>query len=273
MNDFLSVQVKNNSNWVRCYNRLFEKELLLQFFKQYDGRFNQLVNIIDIGCGNGRSALLLRELFGNKGVIHGIDKCKENIFRAKQLICDPKTSFETADAYNYFSSYSDINKFDIAFFSWSLFDMCNEEDFLQKEARLCTLINMVKKCLTPDGLIVVLQPTKGGVFEQLLSKFMPGSDADYEMVHNFLMKSGFDGAESAFPKPNDSWTIWSEFLYSSIDEVFWGVSSILYLEQKRVLSRDEFDRVFYGFLKEHDIELTELKLTDCVNLYYIALGE
>lgn len=268
MNDVLSVQVKNNSIWVQKYDRHLEKEFIKELFSKNYNWLSKQVNIIDVGCGNGRSAILLHEILGDNAIIHGIDKCKANVCCAQQLIINSTITFEFVDAFNFFEHPCNQKKFDIAFFSWSLFDMCDELDFTKKELCLQKLIEMVQRSLTPHGMIIVLQPTKGGIFEKLLSKFMPGSDADYEMVHNFLIKSGFDGARSAFPTQNDKWTIWSKFSYNSSDEIFLGVSSILYLEQKQTISREFFDKVFFDFLKEHDIGIENLELTDCVNLYY-----
>ena len=72
-----------------------------------------------------------------------------------------------------------------------------------------------------------------------------------------------------FRSVNDQWAIWSEFKYSTIEDVYRGIASILYLEQRELLTQKQFYVVWEEFCKEHGQYLgANLKLTDCVNLYY-----
>lgn len=273
MNDFLTVQVKNNSNWVLKYDRRDEIKKLKDLFHKENFLNRDNISVVDIGCGNGRSTTLLLEIFGDKAQIIGIDKCAENIHCCKEHITNHKVSFQAIDAYDFFKKEEHKKMFDIAFFSWSLFDMSNESDFCKKKEALSNLIVSVKNSLVKNGIIVVLQPTKGGIFEQLLSDFLPGSDADYKLVHDFLIESGFKGGTSPFPSKKDPWAIWSDFTYKSEEDIFQGVASIVFLEQGIKISKDYFRKIFDDFLKRHYTDIDALKLTDCVNLYYLALED
>ena len=99
---------------------------------------------------------------------------------------------------------------------------------------------------------------------------MPGSDDDYRLVHDFLKKSEFKGADSPFPKYNDEWSIWSTFNYSNIDALFSGISSIVFLEQNEVLTRDVFNKELLEFFEFLKITNEPFIMSDCVNLYYLS---
>lgn len=273
MNKYMLIQAKNNSYWVLNYDRSLEITKLKSLFLEKNILERDNISIVDIGCGNGRSALLLLDIFGSNAKITGIDKCFENIQCARDNVKNNNITFHTIDAFDFFSKKEFIKKFDIAFFSWSLFDMSDEPDFHKKKNDLHDLIESVKKSLSSNGIIVVLQPTKGGIFEQLLSDFMPGSDADYKLVHDFLIESGFSGGTSPFPSQNDPWAIWSTFNYKNKEDLFLGVASIVFLEQEIKISREYFDKILNNFLKKHNCDIENLKLTDCVNLYYLNMED
>lgn len=272
MNEYMITQVRHNSNWVLKYDRKVEVEKLKVLLNEKKFLCREKISVVDVGCGNGRSAMLLLDIFGNKVQITAIDKCAENIQCAQEYIDNCNVSFQAIDAYDFFENKMYKEKVDIAFFSWSLFDMSNEVDLYKKKEELRRLIKAVEKSLTTNGIIIVLQPTKGGVFEQLLSDFMPGSDADYKLVHDFLIESGFRGATSPFPNKEDNWAIWSCFDYKSEEDIFLGVASIVFLEQDIKISKEYFHSVFSEFLEKHCCDISKLQLTDCVNLYYLTPG-
>lgn len=269
MNEYLFMQVKNNSNWVLKYDRSSERIKLKELFSCNNFLDGKEISIVDIGCGNGRSTTLLLEIFGNNAKILGIDKYLENIYLAKEKIKTQNAKFLNIDAYDFFGKKESEAKFNVAFFSWSLFDMSNESDFQEKKKNLNKLIQLVKRSLSTNGMIVVLQPTKGGIFEQLLSEFLPGSDADYKLVHNFLIEAGFSGGTSPFPDMNDPWAIWSKFNYNTKEDIYCGVASIVFLEQGNILSQESFEKILDEFLCKHGFCIDDLELTDCVNLYYL----
>jgi len=269
MNGYIYTQVKNNAKWVLNYERYIEREKLKELFFRNKFLDSREISIVDVGCGNGRSTTLLLEIFENNVEILGIDKYLENIYFAKETIKNQKVNFLNIDAYDFFYKQDSKEKFDVAFFSWSLFDMSNESDFQEKKKKLNKLIQLVKRSLAPNGMIVVLQPTKGGIFEQLLSEFLPGSDADYKLVHNFLIEAGFSGGTSPFPDMNDPWAIWSKFNYNTKEDIYCGVASIVFLEQGNILSQESFEKILDEFLCKHGFCIDDLELTDCVNLYYL----
>jgi hypothetical protein len=122
-----------------------------------------------------------------------------------------------------------------------------------------------------DGVIIVLQPTKGGTFEQLLSRFMPDSDEYYLLTHNKLINNGFCGPDTVFPSKYDSQAIWSDFS-CSYDELYRGIKSVIYLETGKEISRNEYDTVVSEFLTEHKIsDQGQIVLSDCVNMYYLNI--
>lgn len=264
----IDFAINNNAIWVRRYEDTNEVNTLTEVLTKLHVRDSAL-SVVDVGCGNGRSIELLKKILNNKSKIIGIDIQQENIKYCNYKLQDNRLKLEWINAIDFFSLKENESRFDLILFSWSLFDMFNESDTSVKYHKLSSLLDIAKKCLRKEGFIIVLQPTKGGLFEQLLSKFLPGSDDDYKLVHNFLLDKNFRGAKNAFPKVNDQWAIWSEFKYSTIEDVYRGIASILYLEQRELLTQKQFYVVWEEFCKEHGQYLgANLKLTDCVNLYY-----
>jgi len=266
----INFAIQNNAIWVRRYNIANELKALAELVTKLHLHDKDLT-VVDVGCGNGRSIELLMKVLDKKSDIIGIDTQKENIEYCNSSYTGNELELKWINAFDFFSLKENESRFDMVLFSWSLFDMVDESEPSIKYGKLSSLINLAKKCLKKEGSIIVLQPTKGGLFEQLLSKFMPDSDVDYKLVHNFLLDNNFRGAKNAFPKVNDSWAIWSEFKYSTIEDIYRGVASILYLEQRELLTQKQFYVIWEEFCKEHGHFPGEnLKLTDCVNLYYWA---
>jgi SAM-dependent methyltransferase len=266
----INVAINNNAIWVRRYEVANEVKTLTEVLTKLHVD-DKALSVVDVGCGNGRSLELLKKVLDDKSKIIGIDKQKENITYCNYKLQDNRLKLEWINAVDFFSLKENESRFDLILFSWSLFDMFNESDTSVKYHKLSSLLDTAKNCLKKEGIIIVLQPTKGGLFEQLLSKFLPGSDDDYKLVHDFLLKNNFCGAKNAFPKVNDQWAIWSEFKYSTIEDIYRGVASILYLEQRELLTQNQFYVIWEEFCKEHCHYPDEnLKLTDCVNLYYRA---
>lgn len=273
MRDCLVEQVKNNALWVQRYDKTMELNLLNKLLREKKLLDNNSISIVDVGCGSGRSVALLRRIFGSEVKIYAIDKNSENIEYAKKHTNDLNTYYQTINAFDFFAQKTNANIYDIVFFSWSFFAMSNEPDFSQKKEQLETLVAIAQNCLKPDGILIVLQPTKGGLFEKLLSKFMPESEADYKLVHDFLVEVGFSGAKSAFPTIYDPWAIWSEFKYDTEDDIYCGVASVIYLEKNAIITREYFNKIWENFKKEFCVNEKMLRLTDCVNLYYRSKGE
>jgi SAM-dependent methyltransferase len=260
--------VRKNAKWITHYNGEPEQVRLRQICKH----FGDVITCVDIGCGNGRSAKVLRQLYPDASII-SFDKLPENIDYASKSVRDANTEFITADAFGFFRDATDT-KYDLALFSWSLFDMSNEPDFGEREKQLALLLSMVKSCLSEHGAILVLQPSKGGSFEKLLSKFNPGSDDDYTLVHRFLLKQGFVGPKDIFPSKNDPLAIWSCFSYGSEDDVYYGIASIEKLEINEDLSREKFKSIFDEYLSENSLDADyPMNFSDCVNIYYYIKGK
>lgn len=270
MSNLMFDYVLKNKFWVELYDNTEEIFQLKKLFKTLKINNESKLKIADIGCGSGRSVKTLLTVFPDNSEIIAIDKNMQSIICANNSIKKDNVVFNHLNAFSFFSDPKNKNAFDIIYFSWSFFDMPNETDILKKENQLYELLILTKSCLKKNGCIVVLQPTKGGTFEKLLSKFMPNSDADYELVHNFLINNHFIGAKSSFPGLKDEWTIWSNFEYTNINDVYLGVASVLYLEQSRVLTMEHFRYVFNEFLKELDLRKDKMILSDCVNLYYLC---
>lgn len=104
--------------------------------------------VLDIGCGTGRLSFLLSPYVDS---LLGIDVDKQSIDFCNQKKAQDssyeKCVFACADILNYFSE----DKFDIVFFSWSLYQTNDME----------TAIINAKKALTPFGKLVILQPISG----------------------------------------------------------------------------------------------------------------
>jgi len=267
----MNKYVKNNAEWVRLYDNTVEIEKVEELVKKLNISKLQNLNIIDVGCGNGRSTKWLHEMFPNSRIT-AIDISQENIMYAKKKNELRNVHYIQADAFDFFSAPLVKEQYDLVFFCWSLFDMVSNYEQSEKTGKLTELITSVKKKLNVNGHIVVLQPTKGGDFEKLLSKFMPGSDDDYLLTHNFLKNSHFQGAETPFPEKNTTDAIWSKF-FCNRDQLYQGVTAIIMLETGENLDRVEFDNKFDKFLLEHELWKDGCySLSDCVNLYYVSKG-
>ena len=262
--------ITNNAKWVRLYDVEAETKTVKRILEKMN-KIDSIKSILDVGCGSGRSIDLINHIFDTSTAIVGIDKQEANVRYCKSLNFD-NTQVYWVDAFDYLAENENSNRFDLILFSWSFFDMVNEPQEDKKVKLLRTLIYQAKECLTHNGLIIVLQPTKGGLFEQFLSLFMPGSGDDYLLIHRTLIELGFKGAKTAFPKQSDVFAIWSRFIFDNIDDLYCGVESILYLEQRRTLNYETFLLTWNNFIDKHrEIVPTndQLSLTDCVNLYYM----
>jgi SAM-dependent methyltransferase len=263
--------ITENANWLKTYDgsRELEAISMLPVVQRLQGKNG--VNIVDIGCGNGRSLKLLNTLFPYAHIT-AIDKIEENIQYAKKYIAINDIEYTVCDAIEYFSSNYD-KIFDLAFFSWSFFDMISEPNQSDKEKMLKSFLDDVVNHLDKDGAIIVLQPTKGGTFEKLLSLFIPSSDDVYAFTHSFLKSYGFIGPESIIPLWNEPLGIWSEFKYHNDDELFHGIASVLSLEVDEVLPWEKYHEKVLTFRKENKLSRNELlTLSDCVNIYYLHKG-
>lgn len=260
--------VKLNSDWLSHYDNTSEVNKIMLLTSKL-GFFNkEAMQIADVGCGNGRFTKCISKLF-YKSSIYAIDNKKENLDLAKKNINDFNVEYICADAFDFFKNNMQLN-LDIIFFSWSLFDMVSIFNQTEKEKKLKELISSAKKSLKRKGYIIVLQPTKGGVFEKLLSKFMPGSDEDYFITHKFLINNGFYGPNTPFPEKDNYQAIWSNFICDS-SELFDGIKSIVMLETGRLITKEEFDIKFNSFMCEYSVEKNNLLyLSDCVSIYYLA---
>lgn len=260
-----------NANWLKTYDSSRELENLSMLPVVQRLQCKKEIKIADIGCGNGRSLQLLRTLFPHAHIT-AIDRIEENIQYAMRYIHFKDIDYIVCNAVEYFSVNHD-KLFDLAFFSWSFFDMINESNQSEKEKMLKGFLDDIVSHLDNDGAIVVLQPTKGGSFEKLLSLFMPSSDEIYAFTHNFLKSYGFTGPATFIPLHNDPLGIWSEFKYQNDDELFNGIASVLSLEMDEVLTREKYHEIIDMFRRENKILENELvTLSDCVNIYYLYKG-
>lgn len=230
-----------------------------------DNMSKERVIVADVGCGTGRSISLIRTIWP-ESYIYALDIESDKINYAKiQGIVDD-IEFICDDARDYFAAEFNNEPLDIVLFSWSLFEMIDIEDDFNKE--FLSLIKNIRKHMNEGGIIIVLQPTKGGTFEQLLSRFMPDSDEYYLLTHDKLINNGFYGPKTVFPPINDPQAIWSDFS-CSYEELFRGIRSVIYLETGKEICRNEYDTVVREFLKEQKISNEEkIILSDCVNMYY-----
>jgi SAM-dependent methyltransferase len=257
--------VVNNAEWLSVYNSEVEISRIVQLIKIQSISF-LLQRAIDIGCGNGRSVKLLRKLFPSAQII-AIDKCSENINFACNCIQDNNVNYQCKNVLDFFPSEY---MFDFALFSWSLFDMSNTGDSNKKCKELREILDRVLASIRQGGMVLVLQPTKGGNFERLLSKFIPGSDADYFVTHKFLREYGFTGPNEAVPSKDDQLAIWSSFDYKDEEQLFRGIASVLMLEREKKLKYKTFIKRLNEFKIENGLRSDQqIQLTDCVNIYYL----
>ena len=264
----MNEYVRLNSDWLSHYDNTSEINKIMLLSNEL-GIFNKnVMQIADVGCGNGRFTKCISRLF-YRSSIYAIDNKKENLNLAKEINKDLNVEYICADAFDFFKNNFQF-ELDIIFFSWSLFDMVSIFNQTEKEKKLKELISSAKKSLKRKGYIIVLQPTKGGVFEKLLSKFMPGSDEDYFITHKFLINNGFYGPSTPFPEKDNCQAIWSNFVCNS-SELFDGITSIVMLETGRLITKEEFDFNLNKFMREYNVEKNNLLyLSDCVSVYYLS---
>lgn len=264
----MNEYVKLNSDWLSHYDNTNEINKIMLLTSELGFFYKDALRIADVGCGNGRFTKCISQLFCQSS-IYALDNKKENLDLAKKINKDLNVEYICADAFDFFKNNFQI-ELDIIFFSWSLFDMVSIFNKTEKEKKLKELISYAKKSLKRKGYIIVLQPTKGGVFEKLLSKFMPGSDEDYSITHKFLINNGFCGPNTLFPKKNNCQAIWSNFVCNS-SELFDGITSIVMLETGRLITEKEFDINLKNFIREYNVEKNNLLyLSDCVSIYYLS---
>lgn len=270
MKNIVDFYVKNNSDWVNHYDSRNELRKIKALIEAIGIDVGPQTCIADIGCGSGRSSVVLSRVVNGMGTIIGVDKRDESINYAKSSISLSNVEFIKEDAFSFLSLTENKQRFDAVFFVWSFFDMSSDASPMKKKHQLAQIINSSSCCLKDNGYIVVLQPTKGGSFEKLLSLFMPTSIDSYQETHDTLIAAGFRGARRAIPSRRSKWAIWSCFRYSDMEELYRGVASILFLEERRILRREEFDEVMLCFKEQNS--KTRNALTDCVNIYYLKKG-
>ena len=264
----MNKYVKLNSDWLSHYDNTSEINKIMMLTNKLGFPRENSMRIADVGCGNGRLTKCISQLFCQSS-IYAIDNKKENLDLAKKINKDLNVEYICADAFDFFKNNFQF-ELDIIFFTWSLFDMVSIFNQTEKEEKLKELISSAKQSLKRKGYIIVLQPTKGGVFEKLLSKFMPGSDEDYFITHKFLINNGFYGPSTPFPEKDNCHAIWSNFVCNS-SELFDGITSIVMLETGRLITKDEFDFNLNRFMREYNIEKNNLLyLSDCVSVYYLS---
>ncbi len=264
----MNKYVKLNSDWLSHYDNTNEINKIMMLTNKLGFHNENSMQIADVGCGNGRLTKCISQMFCQSS-IYAIDNKKENLDLAKKLNKDLNVEYICADAFDFFKSHFQF-ELDIIFFSWSLFDIVSMFNQTEKGKKLKELISSAKKCLKRKGYIIVLQPTKGGVFEKLLSKFMPGSDEDYFITHNFMINNGFYGPSTSFPEKDNCQAIWSNFVCNR-SELFDGITSIVMLETGRLITKEEFDFNLNRFIGEYNVEKNNLiYLSDCVSIYYLS---
>lgn len=258
--------VEDFAELLNNYNNKQELNRIKALCSKLNYLSDERITVADVGCGTGRSINLIRKVWP-KADIYAIDIDSEKIAYAKENNRWDDITFIRRNARDYFNLEPNIEQFDIVLFSWSLFEMIDIEKDLDRDFSL--FVMNVRKHIKKGGLIIVLQPTKGGTFEQLLSRFMPDSDEYYLLTHNQLINNGFRGPDTVFPTDDDEQAIWSEF-NCTYEELYRGVKAVIYLETNNEINRREFDKITGEFLEEHQISKPgRISLSDCVNMYYV----
>lgn len=264
----MNTYVKFNSDWLSHYDNTSEINKIKMLTSQLGFSNEDKMLIADVGCGNGRLTKCISKMFCNS-FICAIDIMRENLEYAKEFNNDSNVEYICVDAFDFFRDNSHL-KFDLIFFGWSLFDTVSIFQQSEKEKRLEELISYAKNSLNNKGYIIVLQPTKGGDFEKLLSKFLPDSDEDYYITHKCLIKNGFYGPNTPFPEKDNIDAVWSNFLCDEL-QLFYGITSIVMLETDRLITKEEFNENLNVFLCEYNIDRNKFFcLSDCVSIYYLA---
>lgn len=263
----MNKYIIDNAKWLTHYNNVEELNKLksLPFIKRLQKKKRTVV--ADVGCGNGRSIRSIRSVLPGSSIV-AIDIIADNITYLENYENITNVEPIVADAKEYFHG-EQLPEFDLVLFSWSFFDMSNTENETEKILSLEVMITDIKKHLKKDGYILVLQPTKGGSFEKILSLFIPGSDESYQFTHDFFKSHGFIGPNSTQPSVMDQLAIWSCFEYKEDRELYEGIASVLYLERGDQLSYEKYKSIMKEYKKMYGIENdAPLSLTDCVNIYY-----
>lgn len=264
MNQF----VKDNAAWVNKYDSRIEAKKIKNLVNQLGLSYQGKLRIADVGCGNGRSSRCIQEVFR----FASIDAVDINLDCIKfALESQPNNiNYVCGNAFDFFASpMTKYSKYDLVFFIWSLFDIVSGLSRVDKNIKLDLLLSQVSNRISENGHVIILQPTKGGDFEKLLSVFMPDSEEDYLFIHEYLVNKGFNGPKTPFPPIDDPDAIWSNFVCNQ-EELFSGVSSILMLEANQILTKEKFNDAFEEFVLTHSTEKKDcFCLSDCVNLYYI----
>lgn len=133
-----TIESFSSDNSVEVYTKTslndIERYLINKYFKKTD-------NILDLGCGVGRTTVALSRL-GYKRLI-GIDIVDKMIKKA--LVLYPGIKFLTGDASNLDFPNS---SFDIVFFSF------NGIDCIHPEKKLLDTIKEIRRILRPNGLYI-----------------------------------------------------------------------------------------------------------------------
>lgn len=263
----MNQYVIDNAEWVNRYDNTIEIKKISSLINKLGFSRQDEINIADVGCGSGRSTKWIKSILHNS-TIDAIDLNHDCIEYAKDLHGED-ANFISADAFDYFKyQIGDKKKYNLIFFVWSLFDMVDGLNRESKSMRLDMLLTSVKNALAENGYVIVLQPTKGGIFEKILSLFMPESDDDYLFTHEYLISKNFFGSKNPFPLLEDENAIWSNFTCNR-EKLFRGVSSILMLETHQSLTLERFNKVLNDFGLLQDIFNGDtLYLSDCVNIYH-----
>ena len=254
------------ADFLNGYDNSIERECLMTLLNNHGLSSKEFVQIADIGCGTGRSILTLLQLFPSADIV-GIDCKPESIRYSTNHNYSEKVSLYTKDAFLFLKEIENKNKFDLLLFSWSLFDIVSSYCNKLKSKKIREVLGLAKHCLKDNGCIIVTQPTKGGIFEKLLSVFMPESDDDYFITYQSLIDNGFLGPSNALPSEDDPFAIWSNFICSR-SQLISGIEAIVKLETGESIAQSDIDREVESFLSSYNFDEDIYKLSDCVGLYF-----
>jgi len=99
--------IKNNVEWLSVYDLSVEEKKLRELLYFSGFKTDRELNIVDIGCGNGRSIRLINKVFNFKKIT-AIDKSIENIQYAKSNIDIPNVDYFSIDAFEYLKKNMNI---------------------------------------------------------------------------------------------------------------------------------------------------------------------
>lgn len=122
----------------------------------YFQTLNTELNVLDVGCGQGRDAITIARLGFN---VVGLDNSRVGINQMNDIVAQEKLKLEgiVTDIY----SYTDYNKFDVILLD-SMFHFYSQ-DAKKERAFIANILDQVK----PDTLIVFCVPNKPNIINHL----------------------------------------------------------------------------------------------------------